>query len=300
MKKPTPKTVFILVGTFLFFLFWHFPFQNLKGYLDKQLYQQAKIILNGRNLRPSLFGWPGVSLEQAELTIPVNREELTLSCQKIWLKVGIGNFWPFVPSAHITLSDLEKGGDLYIKAVDAPNFFETALDAGEVDMSQINLYSLPDIVRGKFSTRSHLNIDKLNLAQSTGHIDLKADDLVLEAQSLPGFSTPTLKFGHLIGKIAITKGIAQIEQFQLGDPQSDIQGTLQGKLTLDRDFQSSHLDLTLRLKLSESFKSKPTSNDLFSSIAAYQLRDGTYGMRWNAKIAELTTNLFKAIPVKAE
>ena len=148
-SKPKASTVAICLALFIFFLILAFPFRNLKGYLFGQIYRNTGIYIIADDIYLSLWGWPGIGMTNVDVSLPVGREELDISCKSLVARVGLGSLFPPAPSISLSMSSLQKGGDLYVKVIKMKTSVSAVIDAEAVELSQLNIPGVNGPIVGK-------------------------------------------------------------------------------------------------------------------------------------------------------
>ncbi len=299
MKIPKPKasTLAICVGLFFSFVFFTFPFQNLRGFIFSKIFENTGIILIADSIYPSIFGWPGIGVRNVNATLPISGGELELASEKAVIRVGVGGLFPPVPLISLYMKGLKKGGDLYVKVVQGKNQVSGYLEATRVELKQLEFPGLSEPISGSLSADTDFALDLSDLSHSSGYLNIDIGKLKIPAQNLQGIVLPPMNLGDLKGKIQIKNGIADITSFSFGAKDSDIRGIITGELKLANTFMNSFLNLTIKLQVTDSYRQNPQSATLLSFLTSFaQKTPGDFGLKWSAKIADLTTNLMNAIP----
>lgn len=292
MTRPRTHTIFIASGVFLLLLLLKFPFGNLKGTIFNRIYSQTRILLIAEEIYPYFFGWPGIGVKNVDVTLPVAGEELSLSCKKLVLRVGLGSFFPPTPSVSLSMKSLKKGGDLYVKYRRLKTRTTVGVDASEVSLAQLTWPGFSQPVDGMLNAEADFTMETTNLAQSTGGIELTVKQLTIPTQNLQGIILPEMKIGALKAKIIVKNGMADFSSFQIGSKESDLQGTVMGDLRLGSELRDSQLNLTLRFQLSDRYRQLQEVQSLVLFLDSYKSSKGGYAMRWNSRIGDLTTAPF--------
>lgn len=292
MTRPKASTIFIAAGVFLFLLLLKFPFGNLKGAIFNKIYSQTRILLIAEEIYPSFFGWPGIGVKNVDVTLPVAGEELSLSCKKLVLRVGLGSLFPPTPSVSLSMKSLKKGGDLYVKYRSIKTRTTVGVDASGVSLAQLTLPGFSEPMDGMLNAEADFTMETANLAQSTGEVELNVKQLKIPTQNLRGIILPEMKIGALHAKIIVKNGMADFPGFQIGSIESDLQGTVTGDLRLGSELMNSTLNLTLRFQLSDRYRQLQEVQSLVSFLDSYKSGKGGYAMRWNSRIGDLTTAPF--------
>jgi len=299
--KPKLSTLFICFSLLIVFLLFGFPFQNLRGYIFEKIYAQTRITITADEIYPALFGWPGIGMKNVDVTLPVGTRTLDLSCKKLVFKVGLAGLFPPSPSISLYLKNLKQGGDLFIKVGQGKTRIDSDVEANDIVLDQLALSGLTETLTGSLNLTAELALQTVDLAKSTGEIDIGIEKLKIPAQNFQGFFVlPAMNLASLKSKINIRNGIAEISSFNFGDKGSDLQGSLSGEVRLGKEVMQSLLNVTLRLELSESYRTHPQAESLLSLLNSFQTSPGRYAMKWSSSFQDMSANFVNAIPQKVE
>lgn len=280
--RPSLKTVLLCLGLFLFFLMLRFPYQNFRGYVFGKIFEATRILIVAEDIYPSFFGWPGVGIHKVDLTLPLGDSELDLSADKVIARVGPAGLFPPRPFVSLSMSDLKKGGDLYLKFSQNGNQVSADVEADDVELEQLKFSALTQPVIGKLNADTDLDIDMGDLSKTKGKITLGLEKLRLPVFNLSmyGFVIPSIKIGSLTSKIRIQNGMAEFLDFKIGGKDSDIQGTITGDIRLGRDLLSSAANIIIRLTLSETLLKNPQAETLISFLKTFRNeKTGNYAIK---------------------
>jgi hypothetical protein len=87
-----------------------------------------------------------------------------------------------------------------------------------------------------------------------------------------------------------------ISSFKLGNPKTDLSGSITGDAKLGMTPDQTQINLTLRLIFSQKILGNPEYKTFLDFLGAYRTATaGEYAMNWTASIAEIL-NLTKALP----
>lgn len=301
MNIPRIKwsTALICLGAFLFFLVLAFPFQNLKGYIFGQIHRNTGILIVADEIYLSLFGWPGLGVRNVTVSLPVGREEIEVTAEKMIFRVGLGSLFPPAPSISMSLDGLKEGGDLYVSVTRGGSYVDASIEADEVNLAQIQIPGLPAPIQGIINAEADVLWNEAELPKSAGEIALSGTQVRVPAILLPGFPIPAMDLGKVDGKIRIRNGTVETRDFALGSPDAGLRGNLNGELRLAATLMQSFLDLTLRIQLSEAYRNDPQAAAIVSLLKSYERTPGDYGMRWSSTLQGMTSNFMNALPQKA-
>jgi len=280
--RPDFKTVLLCIGLFIFFLILRFPYQNFRGYLFGQIFNATRILIVAEDIYPSFFGWPGVGIRKVDITLPLGDSELDLSSEKVIARVGLGGLFPPVPSFSLSVLDLKKGGDLYLKFSQSGTRVSADVEAEDVELEQLKFSALPQSIVGKLNADSDLKIDTADLSKTVGKINLDTEKLKLPMFNMSsyGFVIPSIKIGAITSKIRVQNGVAEFNEFKIGGKDSDISGSITGDIRLGRDLLSSAANILIRLQFSESLLKNPQAETLVSFLKSFRNeKTGAYAIK---------------------
>lgn len=303
MKKPKLSSVIVITFLFFFFLIIFFPYENLKGLVFSKVYTATNVLIVADDMSLSFIPLPSVSLKNVNVTLPVGNSEIELASERLGLRAGFAAFFPPAPAISMNLKNLKKGGDLFLKFGQIGNVFSVKLEAAAVNLEQIALPGMVRPLQGLVGSDSNFKIDQSDLAKSTGHLELKGENLKTPAHMvdvMPGlsFAIPGLAIGKLDSMINFKNGVMEITTFKFGDAQSDLSGAVSGEVKLGQDLNRSQVNVTVRLKLAPKIVQDPQNKTFVSFLEGYQTSPGEYGMRWSAMVAELSGLSIKILPEK--
>src|SRR3989338_4632267 len=167
MNRPKASTLTIILVVFVALVIIRFPFQNLKGIIFSKIYKTNGIYIIADDIYPSLFGWPGLSMRNVSITIPVGTGELDLECAKLTFRVGIGSLFPPAPSISMYMKGLKEGGNLYIRFVKIKNSLELQVDTSQLNLKQLSPDRNNSLASGAANIDIDVTIDSSNPATTT-------------------------------------------------------------------------------------------------------------------------------------
>jgi type II secretion system protein N len=300
MTPPKASTILAATGLFFFFLLLEFPYQNLRGYLFGQIYKNTHIFITADDLSLTLFGWPGLKLYKVNISIPMGINDLELTSEKTVVRAGVGGLFPPYPTLSLSMQGLKKGGYLYVKLGQNSGFIKGMIESNDLALEQLPMAGLSEPLVGRLQADGNLVYDRSDLQKSQGELDLNLTKFRVPAQNLQGIVLAPMDIGTVKSKIIVKNGTLDLTNFQIGTPTSDIRGSLSGEVRLGKDVMASHINVVLKLQLSDKFRQNPQSATLVSLLQSYQNNTpGDYAMKWNATVNDMSSNLVMAIPQKA-
>ena len=297
MKKPAASQIVIGLVIFLFFLLITFPFQNLRSYVFKKIFDASGIIVTADSMAPNLLGWPGVSLSNSTVTIPTGSGDIALSSKGLVTRARLAGFLPPIPAVSLSLSGLKGGGDVFARVARSGDVVKVLAEAEHTNLAQILIPGFPEPIPGKLNMDTNLSVDGKDLSKSTGTLDLDIEKIMIPALNLQGIILPVLNLGDVKVKLAVKNGAVEIVNFKIGSKTSDLSGSLTGEMRLGQTIYNSAVNLTLKLSLSPAYKANPQGATLVSLLESYKNSNGEYGLKWNATIQDMMTGM-GALPQK--
>jgi len=306
MRRPATRTILIGFSLFLFFLVLRFPFSNLKGYIFSQINRNTGIsVVFAEDLYLTLIGWPGVGMKNVEVIIPAGEGEIDMTAKRITARVGIGSIFPPSLSYSIAIDGLKKGGDLFVKlsnlkqskrgVTGASIYFS----ADKVDLSQFPIGGQPllgklsgELVNGTFQSD--------DLSKTTGNLTLNLENISTPPANAQGFSIPPIRLGDVKAKIQARNGTVELTNFQMSGTGTDLEGQLGGEIRLLNPMAQSSINITIRLKVSDSFAKSETGVTLITMLDNYDRRTPgkAYNLRWNQTFNEISQQFPLSGPVE--
>lgn len=291
MKMPKPKTIFISLGLFLFFLFLLFPYKNIKGYIFGKIYEKSQVFLTAEDVGPIILGWPGIKLYKFSAVVPLEGSELELAGDKISARFGLAGLFPPMLSKSVNISGMKKGGDIYFREYDSKNSLGLEFDLYKLVISQLFPSSVQDLVSGVVTADGDFDFDWKTPTKSKGEAKIDVVQLKMSSQNLQGFIIPAVNINDLKAKMAMKNGVLEFTQFQFGNDTSDLKGAITGDLRVGNNFMQSFLNLTLRLTVAPSLRDNPKASSILMFLdGTYKSsKSADYVMRWSGTLEEIST-----------
>lgn len=305
MKKPKLSTIAICVGLFLIFFALAFPFQNLKGKAFEYILKNTGILIVAEDLRPTLLGWPGISVKNVNISLPVAGDEMEFASEKLVFRARLAGLFPPVPGISMNMTNLKQGGDLFIKVGQPSSGIYAYIDASQVNLEQIRIPHVQEIFEGIVDAEADLHINTEELSKTAGDFEMSAEKLktpnyMVEIPGMP-FLIPGMLIGPMEIKTNIKNGIVEISTFKFGKQDSDLSGSLTGEVRLGKDYLKTFLNLTLRLAISSRILENPQNVTFLNFLSSLKTDvPGQYAMKWSASIQEMMSNPLKAVPEPAK
>lgn len=300
----------ILVFSFLFFVSFllFFPLNNLRGYLSDQIYKSSGILLVSDSMYFSLLGMPGLGFNNVSISLPTGEQELEFSSQSAKVKFAMSGIFPPLPGISVRLSGLKKGGEVYARVGRLGSLLTFFVETEKVNLDQLGMKNAAMPLKGWLDIKSDLRLDESDLNRSSGYLNIGVSDFKINQYTVSppdpsmaafSFIIPAMKIGKLSGNLTMKNGVLEISQFKFGeDPSSDFKGSVAGDFKLEKNFGQSHLNIIVKIKLSERILNNPDARTFISFLNSYQIGNGEYGLKWNALMDDFNRFSIKAIPEK--
>ncbi|NBT58701.1 type II secretion system protein GspN [bacterium] len=300
MAKPTKSTVFLCLVVFFLGFILFFPIQNLKGMVFQKIFQSTGVLIVAEEIHPSFLGWPGIQIHNVNVTLPVGTDDIELASKMMTARARLSAF--FIPSVSLSFSELKGGGDLFLKFGQRGATTLMALESEAFNLGQISIPGLGQSISGKLNADVDLKYNGALFSDTKGAIELKGSGiktppiLVNNPMLGPPFQIPELEAGDLDVKMKFTDGVMSISSFKLGNPNTDLSGSITGDAKLGLTPEQTQINLTLRLIFSQKILGNPEYKTFLDFLGAYRTATaGEYAMNWTASVSEIL-NLTKALP----
>lgn len=292
MPKALKYAIYVslFVFSFFIFLYWTFPYDLLKERLISAVEQQLgeEYDMRIESFLPSFF--TGAVLKQVKIIKHGGDATQTVwEAQKVKIRSGLSAMLFGRTSISFSVKNQKSymSGN-YKKTDDGFSFYADFDDFNIGDLGALTGDSGLKIVSAVDGTIK-LNINKRQMIQSTGSIDLSMDDLKIKAGELRlgeggTFQIPELVFSKGSGsvfKCTLSKGAIRVTEFKLQD--GDLRLEVSGDV-----FMSSSLK-NYRMNLKGIFASTPKLEQavpFLFMIEKQRQPDGTYPLAITGRIAQ--------------
>jgi type II secretion system protein N len=264
-------------GCLLLFTLLKLPEDRIKNYAQGMIAAQLapKGITFTAERGYVSVGW-GLSYVMKNVTLilpgpdaPAKIDKLSVSPSILPLIFGYqgGTIWAYQGDGTLSASFSMKGTQ-----------FSGSFKAKGVDLGKLGVLPITAGIRGSAVATGSGSFSGDLAAPSTlgGEAELDLGKVVLEPQSIMGFSVPRIQLSE--GKISLNadKGKATIRAFKLGKAGSadDIQANASGDVLLGRNWESSTLNAKINFKLSENILKSFVFIDAL--LSAGKQGDGSY------------------------
>lgn len=300
MPKPKKSTILLCLVVFLVGLIVFFPLQNLKGAIFEKIYQSTGILIVAEEIQPLLLGWPGIQINNVNVTLPVGQEDVELAGKSLSVRGRLNS--SLIPSASLFFKELKGGGDLFLQLGQRGTIVALAVSSDAFNLGQIKLPGLGQSVQGLLNSDVSLKYNDALFSDTKGSIEFKGSGIKTPAILVnnpmlgPPFQIPELEAGDLDVKVKFSDGAMTISSFKLGNPKTDLSGSITGDAKLGMTPEQTQINLTLRLVFSPKILANPEYTTFLDFLGAYRTATaGEFAMNWSASIAEIL-NLTKALP----
>lgn len=304
MKRPKTKTILLISALFIVFLILRFPYSNLRGFIFSKIYKASGITVVADDLYPAFFGWPGVRVTNAHVTVPLGANTLSISAKRMTFRVGLAGIFPPLPAVIAHLDQIEGGGDVYVRIGKGSDRLVVYTNITELNVAEIHYSALEEAPAGKLDLKATIDLNMNDLPQSSGSVDLIGKGLSTPSIFVPmsmnyGFSVPRCSIGEIKGHIPIKAGTIDFSGFTIGNSQSDLSGQFVGDIKLNKNPNATAVNVGMKLYLSDKYRTNPQALTLISFLNTYRYSTpGAYGLKCNASLGDITTRFACAIPEK--
>ena len=217
-------------------------------------------------------------------------------------KLGISFLSYLLGTKSYSVSAHVFAGDVDVKVKMGKNDSTVQTHAAEIDLAEIpwvkNAINLP--LSGKFDGKLELGLPKQRLSEAKGTLtwacaacalgDGKAKLVIASNPMLAeGLGLPKIRLGDFSGKVVIDKGVGRLQNVQFKS--QDIEATVEGEIHLAQPIATSHFDLYVRFKLSDSLlRSSEKLRTIMDLTAQMGKRpDGFIGFRAAGSFQNMST-----------
>ena len=137
-------------------------------------------------------------------------------------------------------------------------------------------------ITGKIDTHVAYTGVPARWVQGKGEGEVSGGPGQLTGLTLLGQALPAIPYDKLHGRLTLDKGFARVEKWSLTGPGLSI--TVNGRVHLRRQLETSILDLTCQLQLPDPVTTQMA--DLLDLAAQYRQRDGSYKLRLRGSLAQ--------------
>jgi type II secretion system protein N len=186
------------------------------------------------------------------------------------------------------VATLHQGkGDLLLNAGLRKNSVSIEAVMTELDLGKIGAFSFAGIKGGgSLNGRVDLNGAPADFTAMNGTIDFKLKGVNLEEQTLYGFKIPPVLLSDGNITADLRSGKLSLKNVALGRQNDDLSLTASGDVTLNRNLNSSLLNLRITLSLSEKLKAAFSFIDMM--LSGSKQKDGRYAFKLTGPLAQPT------------
>ncbi|MBL7684417.1 MAG: type II secretion system protein GspN, partial [Deltaproteobacteria bacterium] len=288
MKGPIKYLIYLGVGAFffIFFLFFTFPFDILKGQIIHQIEDGlgGQYRLKVQKMSAGLitgFTFKGLEVVKKQ----EGQDVLVLKSSR--LKVNPSIFALIQKKMNASYSLLIGKGEIYGKFSDSTTQTAVEINFDEVSLSEFKLLSNPDGInlKGLIDGSYEMSLNKKDFSKNTGKMDLDLKNWVMEpykikmdpqnpetTMELPKINLTGGKGSHLKG--TLSKNTFNISELKLQG--GDVDANMKGNVQLTPLPENMTLDLSGKVKLSENVaKGIP----ILSLLEQQKNPDGSYDLQ---------------------
>ncbi len=294
MKQPIRILLYLVVGiiSFVFFLYWTFPYERLKDRVvtavDQQLRGNIGIAIDG--LSPSIFS--GFAFEGIRILDRTAKDQKPLlTIDEASVNVGLLSSLFGSPKASFA-ADL-AGGEISGRFVhrDDLNIIEAEME--DIQLDQIRLVeSLTGLkLQGGMQGAIKMQVNPKQIKAAKGSVTLELKDwrtakgsqLKLGSLGAIDLGTPyTLTKGEGSAlDLELDRGTMQVKKFQLKG--GDLEIELNGQVFLEQRFQNSRCNLKGSIKFSDKMKEIIP----VAMLGPANPDTGTYPLEFSGRLAQM-------------
>jgi type II secretion system protein N len=178
-------------------------------------------------------------------------------------------------------------GDLTLDGALRKNSISFEALLNEIDLGKIGAFSFAGI-KGGGSLNGKIQIDgsPADFTVMNGVLDLKMKNVNIEEQSIFGFKVPPVLLSDGTVAADLKAGKLSLRNVALGRQNDDLLVTASGDIMLNRNLNSSLLNLRITLALSDKLKSAFSFIDMV--LSGSKQKDGRYAFKLTGPLAQPT------------
>jgi type II secretion system protein N len=251
----------------------------LQSYVQSEL-DPYEIYLTDRGRSLSLFTGIKYTLDHPTLELAdQTRIELDdLEVRPNLLSLFTGRF-----GAKATLH--QSGAELVMNAAASRSKVETDINLKEIDLGKFGVLGFAGL-KGSGLVSGKVTVDGsvTDFASFNGTIDLKLKKLKLDEQRFMGFAIPETRVAEGTILIEIKNGKLVMKNVQIGRQSDDLNATVTGDITLNRNLNASALNLRTVFAISD--KLRGALSLLEGLIAPAKQSDGHYAYKMTGPVGQ--------------
>jgi len=278
----------LFIFSFVFFLYWTFPYDTLKDRLintaETQLGPEYDVMVS--SFSPSFF--TGAVLKQVKIVKRSGDDAKTVwEAQRVKVRASLGSLFFGKTNVSFSLKNQKSSASGSLKLTDDGwNFHAdfSNLNLGDFGfLSPSGTSKLVSSIDGEIK----LNINNKQLVQSTGSVELKLEDMKFTAGELKiaegvDFTVPELLFAKDgVLNIELSKGAIKVKEFKTKE--ADL------KLDIAGDIFLSSILKNYRMNLKGTFAVTPKLEQaipILFMIEKQRSTDGTYPLNITGRISQ--------------
>lgn len=239
--RQRKKQILFAVMSFIFFVFFLFPFEDLADYITEQIAKntQNQVFMTFSELGISLLP-PGLSFDDVSVDTPVVP---TLKASSLSLAPSIASFLAMKPGFVVKADGLFDGdASLSYKTGkeinDELNMQNITIDISDASLNELaNFASLPIPMQGSATADINSEVDPSFGTQPTSDYIVTIQNLKIPASTVPTalgpLALPNVSFQNVNLKGRLVNGELFIEESQIGEASDSIHGRIKGKFALN-------------------------------------------------------------------
>lgn len=306
----------LAIVTFLFALYYTFPYHRLKDRLIAGLGGEFEVTIDsiGPGFLPGRLVIQGLTLKtrpekEADKPQVFRADEITLNLGLLAL-LG-GNI------------DVEFDADVGEGTITGEYVEEDGATSVTLETEDLPLETVPGVanatggvpIAGGLNAEIHLTLPKGKWKEAQGRLEISCQSCTIgdgqskirpmapgqsNAFSDQGLTLPKLRLGQIGGRVEVKKGVGTFEKFQAKSPDGELY--LEGEIRFDDPFARSQVTAYMRFKSSDELRSRETRMaDMELMMSANSRRaDGYHGLRITGPVGQLRYIPSKLNPVTKE
>lgn len=277
--RSIPKMIglgFSFLGLILFFTLFKLPEAKItaliQGYVQSSL-DPFGIYISDRGRSLSLITGLRYRLDHPTLEL---RDQTRIELDELEVRPKLLSLFTGRAGASAVLR--QGKSEILLDLLAKRDFVEADLDLNDVDLSRFGLFAFAGIKgSGTITGKSRVTGSPSDLATFNGAIDLRLKNVQLDEQMIIAFKIPSISVSEGTVNVEIKGGKVLMKNVQIGRPSDDVTLAITGDVALNRNLNSSPLNLRVLFSLSP--KTLSSLSFMESLIASARQADGKYAYK---------------------